>query len=95
VEALVATVALLVLIAAALAVLGRSWPSSSRRGGFRTWMRSGSSDGESSDSGSSDRGSSDRGSSDRGSSDEERGEAEREDDDARWHWDDRKGDDDG
>jgi len=80
VEALVATVALLVLIAAALAILGRSWPSSSRRGGFRTWVRGGSGDGASNDGGSLD---------------EERGEAEREDDDARWHWDDRKEGDDG
>jgi hypothetical protein len=44
VEALLATVALLVLIAVALVVTGRSWPSSYRRGGFRTWSRGGSGD---------------------------------------------------
>ena len=43
-EALIATVALLVLIVAALVVLGRGWPSSNRAGGFRTWTRGASSD---------------------------------------------------
>ena len=38
-EAVVATVVALVLMMAALIVLGRSWPSSSRRTGFRVWMR--------------------------------------------------------
>lgn len=38
-EAIVATVVALVLMLAALIVLGRSWPSSSRRTGFRVWMR--------------------------------------------------------
>ena len=43
-EALLATLALLALIGVALVVMGRSWPSSYRRGGFRTWTRGGSGD---------------------------------------------------
>jgi hypothetical protein len=44
VEALLATVVLLVVISVGLVILGRGWPSSSRRTGFRTWMRGGSTD---------------------------------------------------
>lgn len=38
-EAVIATVLALVLMLAALIVLARSWPGSSKRTGYRVWMR--------------------------------------------------------
>jgi hypothetical protein len=44
VEALLLTSVVLVLIGAGLVLLGRGWPSSSRLGGFRSWVRRGTMD---------------------------------------------------
>lgn len=38
-EAVIATVVLVVLIGAALTILARSWPRSSRLGGYTVWKR--------------------------------------------------------
>lgn len=66
-EAILFTAALIVLMGIALIVLGRSWPRSSRLGGYRVRPGAGS-------AGSAAR-------------DQEQDVAIREDDDARWRWD--------
>ena len=71
-EAILITAALLVLMATAVILLGRTWPRSSRLGGYRARTRDGS-------VATTPR-------------DDERGEVPREDDDARWRWDDGRDD---
>ncbi len=43
-EAVLATFAIVLLMIGALALLARSWPRSSRLGGYRAWTRAGASD---------------------------------------------------
>lgn len=71
-EAILITAALLVLMGTAVVLLGRTWPRSSRLGGYRARTRGGP-------AGSPAR-------------DQEQGLAIREDDDARWRWDDGRDD---
>ena len=43
-EAVLATLAVVLLMVGALTLLARSWPRSSRLGGYRAWTRGGSPD---------------------------------------------------